>query len=318
MADEKTTNETTNDTFEKITNDDVQKIKNKSVISLPDNPVAYGYSANEIRGHFVNPFFDNDEKEPSLLKEILRIEDALEKWQGNAQTSSDKSPLVNQKYVDTIKSALETSFEDGSFANEILKLYSPPDSAQKKTLQEIINTIAGGIQTLGESKLDNDRISNTAVQGAIPVYDENGCLVTNPPQSDNNAVSKKTLDDAITKLSLEVKLDDGTGDPNDADYVLHFILKHEDYPDAFVESEIDLPLESMIIRGSYVAPNIVLELKNGSSISFPISALVSELVSETRAVELISNAKTEAMKEVNALVDTAIETAIGSVLNGGV
>ena len=49
---------------------------------------------------------------------------------------------------------------------------------------------------------------------------------------------------------------------------------------------IDLPLESMIINGSYDSVNkmLILTLQNGNTIEIPISALISGLVPDSRKI----------------------------------
>jgi len=100
---------------------------------------------------------------------------------------------------------------------------------------------------------------------------------------------KADKSEAISALSLTM----------DSEYKLTLSGRTADGSGFTVSDVIDLPLETMVVSGAYDSANtqIVLTLKNGSTTSFPVSALVDGLQSEittgnTLSADLISDGTT--------------------------
>lgn len=79
----------------------------------------------------------------------------------------------------------------------------------------------------------------------------------------------------------------------DENYVLH--LRFIDQTGAYLgeEQTVDLPLESMVVNGSYdnVNQRLILTLKNGNTIYIPISSLIDSLQKELEVVYSSANLK---------------------------
>lgn len=72
---------------------------------------------------------------------------------------------------------------------------------------------------------------------------------------------------------------------NTTNYQITTTLKDQDGNTLGTAQTIDLPLESVVVNGSYDSTNkeIVLTLQNGNTIEIPVSDLVSGLQSEITA-----------------------------------
>jgi len=93
--------------------------------------------------------------------------------------------------------------------------------------------------------------------------------------SEVNALPDTTKYGAGVSLSIN---DQGTS----ADYVVTLQLKDQDGNNLGTAQTIDLPLESVVVNGAYdsTTKEVVLTLKNGSTVRFSVAALVSGLQSE--------------------------------------
>ena len=92
--------------------------------------------------------------------------------------------------------------------------------------------------------------------------------------------TKANKSEAISSLSLTM----------DNEYKLKLSGTTADGSGFTVADIVDLPLETMVVSGSYDSANtqIVLTLKNGSTTSFPVSALVDGLQSEITSSNKLS------------------------------
>lgn len=110
--------------------------------------------------------------------------------------------------------------------------------------------------------------------------------VSATPSSNSNATSKQYVD--TFGRTLEFSIDNST-------YVMTFKLK-DNNGNVISTQTIDLPLETMVVDGSYdnTTESLVLELKNGQTISIPISDLISGLVSETSLATTLQSYYTKA------------------------
>ena len=87
-----------------------------------------------------------------------------------------------------------------------------------------------------------------------------------------------------TTTRLELVLDSST-------FKLKGILKDSSNNVIYTSNEIDLPLETVVVDGTYdsLTKEIVLELVNGNTIRFSVSALVSGLISDTDLATALEN-----------------------------
>lgn len=94
-------------------------------------------------------------------------------------------------------------------------------------------------------------------------------------------------------------------------YVVTAALKDQDGNTLGSEQTIDLPLETMVVSGSYDAQTekIILTLKNGSTVGFSVAALVSGLQSEITAQSPLDADLVDDSTSTNKFVTAADKTA---------
>lgn len=107
----------------------------------------------------------------------------------------------------------------------------------------------------------------------------------------NDVVRQQELNQKLTSYSLKTE----TGAQveivfNASTYVMSIQLLDNEGNLIYESSEIDLPLETMVVDGKYNAATkeIVLTLDSGSTIRFSVSDLVSGLVSETQLAQTLA------------------------------
>lgn len=107
---------------------------------------------------------------------------------------------------------------------------------------------------------------------------------------DNTEAGSKGYIDAFAKV-LIVSIDSST-------YVMTFTLKDKNNNTLSTQT-IDLPLETMVVGGSYdnVNKKIILTLKNGQTIDIPVADLIDGLVSTTQLTNTLLNYYTKAQIE---------------------
>ena len=108
-----------------------------------------------------------------------------------------------------------------------------------------------------------------------------------------------------TTTRLELVLDSST-------FELKGILKDSSNNVIYTSNEIDLPLETVVVDGTYdsLTKEIVLELVNGNTIRFSVSALVSGLISDTDLATALENYYTKG--QVDNLLNTKQNTITSS------
>lgn len=117
--------------------------------------------------------------------------------------------------------------------------------------------------------------------GKVVRRDESGHVYVQNPNANGQATPKQYVD--VFAKSLTASIDTST-------YVMTLTLK-DNLGNTLSTQTIDLPLETMVVSGSYDDENeeIVLELKNGQTISIPVGDLVSGLVSTSDLATELAN-----------------------------
>lgn len=169
-----------------------------------------------------------------------------------------------------------------TFNNAVAQLQTNINACVQKTSST--NVLYG---TNGSGNQTNVAYSPNVVQNGIVQRDATGQInVSNTPSAGSNATSKTYVD--TFGRTLDFTIDTTT-------YTMTFKLK-DNSGNVISTQTIDLPLETMVVDGYYDSDNenLVLELKNGSTITIPISDLISGLVSETSLATTLSNYYTKA------------------------
>ena len=101
---------------------------------------------------------------------------------------------------------------------------------------------------------------------------------------------------------------------NNTTYVITATLKNEDGDVLGSPSSIDLPLETMIVSGSYDdnTKKIILTLNNGQTIEFSVADLVSGLQSEITSQSKLASDLVDDINQTNKFVTSSEKTQIAT------
>lgn len=133
-----------------------------------------------------------------------------------------------------------------------------------------------------------------------------------------NATANKTIDIEVPTTAADVDaLPDTTKyaaalnlSVDNTTYVVTAQLKDQDGANLGTAQTIDLPLESVVVNGSYDSTNkkIVLTLQSGSTIDIPVADLVSGLQSEITSTNKLSADLVDDSESANKFVTAANKT----------
>lgn len=206
-------------------------------------------------------------------------------------------------------------------ANALLGIEGDVDTLKTKTLllEDSYNELYADISDLETNKVDKTTtVNGKALSGNIELN-----------AGDVNALPNTTKYGASLSLSID-----------NTTYVVTAQLKDQNGNNLGTAQTIDLPLESVVVSGSYdkTTKEVILTLKDGSTIKFSVADLVSGLVSqvdldsleviveglETRVINIenknteqdteISNLKTS--KQATLVSGTNIKTINGETILG--
>lgn len=167
------------------------------------------------------------------------------------------------------------------------------DESAHPYIQESISELEGMLDGKQDTISDLETIRSGAALGATAVqpgdlatvattgdYDD----LTNKPTIPSQASDVHALPDT-TKYGASLDLD-----INSSTYVVTAQLKDQDGNTLGTAQTIDLPLESVVVNGSYDSTNkkVVLTLQNGSTIEFSVADLVAGLQSEITSSNKLS------------------------------
>lgn len=164
-------------------------------------------------------------------------------------------------------------------------------AATSRAIAEQAATSASGSASAAAASESN---AESAADRAEAAAEENKAAL-------GNYYTKIEIDSGVAKTA-EVTMDNTT-------YVVTVTLKSADGT-VLSTSSVDLPLESVVVSGSYnnATQSIDLVLQNGSTVSIPVGDLVDGLASQT-ALDNVINGTTPVAKASNADNATAADTA---------
>ena len=124
-----------------------------------------------------------------------------------------------------------------------------------------------------------------------------------------NSGDSGDIETSAYATSLLMNIDSGT-------YVLSGLLKNEDGDTLGTVQEIDLPLESMVVGGSYDdnTKKVILTLKNGNTVDFSVADLVSGLQTEITSSNKLNSDLVDDTNQNNKFVTSAEKTKIANAL----
>ena len=217
--------------------------------------------------------------------------------------------LGEYKTLDALILAMQT----GDFAADILRLWPQENhvALEPSALQDIIYGIAQSISEIEEEleKLDEDKLSkvtNAATYrrvygvddkgnqiminaaagpaGQMPLYSSNGALIAKMTPIEGMPGGEYPSEVVNMAFLNELRKHIGAG--------VKFSMNPETYivsidvlniaGDVIYHSELDLPLENIIVSGTYQDGKIVFKLQNGNTFEVPVANMVNGLVTEAK------------------------------------
>lgn len=189
-------------------------------------------------------------------------------------------------------------------------------------IKEVVNSHADDIETLDSQKADRTEIPTdlSELSNATTKF-VNETQLANAVNDEKTA--RQEADNIINNTILAISVDYGRTielSLNSSTFVLTATLKNKNGT-VLSSSNVDLPIESMIINGSYDSVNkaIILTLQNGSTITIPVGDLISGLQSEITPQNKLSSDLVDDTNNTNKFVTQAeknqIETNKNNIIN---
>lgn len=238
------------------------------------------------------------------------------------QNNLEIAQFVDKKYIEGnyITSAVTSLNNFATSANVVTALNNKVDKVSGKGLSTNdfdnaykgkLDNIASGAEVnvqsdwnVSDSNSDAYIKNKPTIGNAALTIQKNG---TNVGSFSANQTTNKTINIAVPTTASDVNaLPDSTKyaaslslDINSSTYVVTAQLKDQEGNNLGTQQTIDLPLETMVVSGSYIssAKTVSLVLQNGNKIEFSVADLVSGLQTEITesnklSADLIENGNT--------------------------
>ena len=226
------------------------------------------------------------------LTATIPLSDKVDKVEGMGLSHNDFTDALLEK-LQNIEAGAEVNVLEGVQvdgvdlqidANKKVNIVLTGKVDKTNSHNKVYGTDNSGAQTTFD--VDN----GTGYGGNVARRDSNNQLhVPTQPTANDHATSKIYVD--TFGKTLEVSINSST-------YVMTFTLKDAN-GNTLATQSVDLPLETMVVDGSYDSTNktIVLTLDNGNTITIPVADLVSGLVSTTDLATALTNYYTKAQAD---------------------
>lgn len=304
-------------------------LKQMGVQALADRPNAAqqygqsGLSPTELKRWF-------DKLATLLSRKVNELQEAI-----NGEDASKYIGVAIGEYK-TLYDLLE-GMQDGTFAEDVLKLWPNENAPEKATLQDIIYGVAQSVSEIEEEleRLDDDKLSKVtdaavhkrvyavddkgaqtildaaaSPSGQVPLYSENGALIAkmtyNPATGfkdyshQSEAVTMAFMNEFINHIGAGVEI---VVNPNDYTFYVNIYNRYGQWIGK--SNTVDLPLEGVVTSGTYDNGNIIFTLNNGETIVIPVATMVNGLVTQSRHETDI--------KDLNSKVDALFKGYIEDV-----
>lgn len=305
-------------------------LKQMGVQALADRPnAAQQYGKSGLRPTELKLWFD---KLATLLtRKVNELQEAI-----NGQDAAKYIGIALGEYK-TLDDLLE-GMQDGSFAESILKLFpkETTNEDERDTLQNIIFDIAKDISDNKEEleRLDEDKLSKVtdaatykrvygvddkgnqimlsaaaSPSGQMPLYSEKGALIAKMTPISGMPGGEYPSEVVNLAFINELRKHIGAGvrfsmDPTT--YIVSIDVVNID-GQVIYHTELDLPLENIVVSGTYQDGKIIFTLQNGNTIEVPVANIVNGLVTEAKHKADID--------AINRKVDASLNAYVVDVYN---
>ena len=286
-----------------LTNITENQLKQSGVQALADRPnAAQQYGQSGLSATQLKLWFD---KLATLLsKKINELQDVIQ-----SEDAAQYIVLALSEYK-TLDDLIE-AMQDGGFAENVMKLYQNENSADLESIQDIVLEFSRkfaklyedlehfdeikisknedtadyrrvyGVDKLGNQILVN--LSEAPLPEAAATYNSEGVLkarmsesggfegITGPSEVVNLNYIEALRKQIATRLEFSM----------DSNYVVSLKIFNA-YGAHIHTANLDLPLEDVIVNGSYDDGKIILTLRNGNVVEIPVANMVNGLVTEAK------------------------------------
>lgn len=269
----------------KKTDADIAQLKNKTVYSIPDNPSNKGFSAEQIKDKMAGPVLEVAEWIKELSEQAFEIG---EKVDGVDNSKVDKLTTSGQYVYAHLGSAqgelqVAATATGGSIpkreSDGRLKVATPSSDGDATTKAYVDSGLGGKVDKTSSANkvyITDDTGAQTTVgyddytDGVFVRRDENNQIVVPTPTAVNHAARKGYVDAFGKSVELTI---------NSSTYVMTLKLKDAG-GNTLTTQTVDLPLETMVVSGSYDSVNkkVVLTLQNGQTVEFSVADLIDGLL----------------------------------------
>jgi hypothetical protein len=190
-----------------------------------------------------------------------------------------------QEGLDKLDEAIETIEVDSGYAREMGDYakeqgdYSKEQGDYAKDLVDSYSATLSAMQTDIATNTSNISSNTTSINNLSSRVSENE---TNIQTINNNLSNYSLISETGSQLVLNL---------DSTNYKIKALLKDKNGNTIYTSNEIDLPLESVVVSGTYdsVDKKIVLTLEGGSTIDIPVGDLVSGLQSEITSTNKLAS-----------------------------
>lgn len=235
------------------------------------------------RGSYIPDVSSTEEITPSQFEQYSeKLNQGLEELE-EAIESIDVDTSYAREMGDYAKEQGDYSKEQGDSAKEIVDSYSTTISAMQRDISS--NTANINTNTTNITNLTN-RVSTN----------ESNIATINTNLSNYSLISE-------TGSQLVLNLDS-------SNYKIKALLKDKNGNTINTSNEIDLPLESVVVSGTYdnVNKKIVLTLEGGSTIDIPVGDLINGLQSQITSANKLNSDLVDDSLSTNKFVTSAEKT----------
>ena len=179
------------------------------------------------------------------------------------------------------------------------------------------------LATVATSGLYSDLNSRPTIGNALITIQKNG---VSAGSFTTNATSSKTINITVPTTAADVSALPAstkygatlTASINTTTYVMTLTLKDQDGNALGTAQTVDLPLESMVVNGSYDSTNkkIVLTLQSGSTIDIPVADLVAGLQSEITSTNKLASDLVDDTNQTHKFMTSAEKTKLSGIAAG--
>lgn len=247
-------------------------------------------------------------------------------WGHITGTMSDQTDLTTALGTKANTADLATVATSGSY-NDLLNKPTIP-AAQVNSDWDAVSGVAEilnkpTLATVATSGSYSDLSNKPTIGNATLTIQKNG---TSAGTFTANATSNKSINITVPTTAADVSALPAstkygasiTVSVNTTDYKVTTTLKDQDGNTLGTAQVIDLPLESVVVNGSYDSTNkkIVLTLQNGNTIDIPVADLVAGLQSEITAQNMLDADLVDDSTSTHKFVTAAQITKLNGIATG--